>query len=467
LRINRRDAIKTMGALAGTAAASRILSGCGDNSSGGGGEIETLVFLLMENRSYDTWLGARAFEGKPGDGLVAGMSNPDRLGASVPIWPATADLMQQCVVLDPPHEWDRSRVAWNNGANDGFVLTHQDRYDSDTAIDPMQYQTRENLPVTWALADAYTTCDRWFSAILGPTYPNRMYWHGATCNGYKTNPEVQGGDFQGIPSIYHRLDAAGVEWAYYYGNVPLLVVLDDIDLTGRLRRYLDFLDEAAAGTLPPVVYIDPAFNWNDNHPPHHPLLGEQLIAATYQALATSPHWDKCMLVVAYDEHGGFFDHVPPPAVPDDRAADGFGQCGFRVPSMVIGPYAKTGYVSSVQYDHTSALKHIENKYALEPLNQRDAAANDLGDCIDVARLAAGEATSPIVLPPVVIDEAALPNFCLGEGDIMRTHDMLRLVAQEPKLQRLYRPGVQVRDDIYDIAAYLDRHNLGRIRRSPR
>jgi hypothetical protein len=125
-------------------------------------------------------------------------------------------------------------------------------------------------------------------------------------------------------------------------------------------------------------------------------------------------------VITYDEHGGYFDHVPPPMTTDDTLArfgvDGFQQLGFRVPAMVAGPYAKQGYVSSVQYDHTSALKHLQNTFDLEPLNARMSAANDLSDCIDMDRLARGEWAEPIELPAVNVDDWAwgLPQ-CTGTG----------------------------------------------------
>ncbi len=463
MKLTRRDAIKAMGALAGTAAASKVLSGCG---GGGGGQIDTLVFLMMENRSYDHYLGSRAFDGKPGDGLTMGMQNPDLTGAQVPIWPATNELDYPVMcVADPPHGWDPSRVQLNGGANDGFVIAYQNDH-MNTGTEPMQYMLRQHVPVTHALADAYTACDRWFCSLLGPTLPNRMYWHAATSNGARSNDEVIGGAFNGVQTLYHRLEAAGVEWGYYFGDVPVLSVLEGVSLEGRIKRFMyDFIDDAAAGVLPPVVYIDPSFGLNDDHPPHHPWLGQMLISATYQALATSPHWENCLLVITYDENGGFFDHVPPGSAADERAADDFDQLGFRVPSLVIGPYAKQGFVSSVPYDHTSALKHVENAFGLEPLTMRDAAANDLSDCIDAERLAAGEPSAPITLPAVEIDDSMLPDICHFGGDITRQaypHDIVAWAAAEPRL----RPGrpVHPREQAYTISEYLDRHGLGRIRR---
>lgn len=457
MTMKRRDAIKALGALTGAAGAAKLLSACGDGDEPGQTGISTIVYLMMENRSFDHYLGSRALvEGKPGDGLVGGMQNPDRLGNLVDIWPATPEF--QCV-LDPPHGWEASRVQFADGQNTGFVIAHQDANASDTAIEPMQYMLREHIPVTHALADAYTICDRWFCSVLGPTLPNRMFWHAASSNGATTNDEVLGGAFEGLPTIYHRLDAAGVDWAYYYQDLPVVGVIDDLDTSSRIRRFFfDFIDDAAAGRLPPVCYIDPAFSGNDDHPPHHPLLGQQLISAIYTALATSPQWNSCLFVVTYDENGGFFDHVAPPTGPDERAD--FRQRGFRVPALVAGPYAKQGYVSSVEYDHTSALKHLENQFSLEPLNDRQSAANDLTDCIDQDRLDAGEPAAPIELPAVEIDEASLPDSCRGET-LSYDHDILRWADMSGKFAR-WDARPQVRDTIYGIADYLESHGRGRI-----
>jgi phospholipase C len=457
MTMKRRDALKALGALAGAASTARLLSACGSDGPPPG--IDTIVYLMMENRSYDHYLGARSMlEGKPGDGLVSTMSNPDANGTDVGIVP-TPDA--ELCALDPPHGWDASRVQLAGGANSGFVIAHQDRHPG--AIEPMGYMLRENLPVTWALADAYTSCDRWFCSVLGPTLPNRMYWHAGTSNGARANDEVLAGAFNGVPSIHHRLDQAGVDWAYYYGDVPVLAVIKDLELEGRLRRFMwDFIDDAAAGKLPPVVYIDPGFGSNDDHPPHHPLLGQQLIAATYNALATSPQWERCLLVVTYDENGGYFDHVAPPTAPDDRASEGFDQLGFRVPTLVMGPWAKQGYVSSVQYDHTSALKHLEQQHGLAPLTARSSAAVDLSDCIDYERIAAGNPAAPIVLPAVEIDESSLPGNCIGSSLRPFDHDLLAW-AEGANLGKLDLRR-ETRDYVYGIAEYLDAHNLGRIRR---
>jgi len=333
--------------------------------------------------------------------------------------------------------------------------------------DAMSYMTREQVPIINALADSYTSCDRWFSSVLGPTLPNRMYWHAGSSNGARANDEVYGGAYQGLASLYHRLDDRGVDWAYYFGDVPVLAVLEDLEIEGRIRRFQgEFLADAKAGNLPPVVYVDPAFSVNDDHPPHHPMFGQQLMAAVHTALASSPQWNRTLLVITYDENGGFYDHVAPPKSADDFAADGFDQLGFRVPTVVCGPYAKPGYVSSVVYDHTSPLKHMQSVFGLESLSARADAANDLADCIDEERLLRGAPRPAASLPAIEIDESAIPDKCYG-GAAERTgtydHDILEWAdANRARLGKWDRRA-HVRDYVFEIADFLDQHGGGRIR----
>jgi phospholipase C len=448
MTMKRRDALKTLGGLAGAAGMARFLPGCGGGDDGPDG-ITTYVYLMMENRTYDHLLGARSMEGLPGDGLRPGFSNPDINGQMVAPYAATLDRGTPIATvcdIDPPHGWTASHNQFNTGAMDGFLRVHQTAHGGlASATEPMKYLTRQHVPITWALADEYTVCDRWFASVMGPTLPNRAYWHTGTSFGLDDNQEVLD-KFASVPvpTIYNRLADAGVEWRYYFGNLavvsllgnpgPFQLDLGPTDGTGRVRRFGDarfsagqFFKDAAAGTLPPVVYIDPAFGNNDDHPPVHPILGQELIAAVYTALAKSPQWKNIMLVITYDEHGGYFDHVPPPTTADDTlerfGVPGFQQLGFRVPALVIGPYAKQRYVSSVQYDHTSALKHLQNTFGLERLTARMDAANDLSDCIDMDRLAAKDPAPPIELP--VLNALEWPvehDSCKGDGGFRTTAD---------------------------------------------
>jgi phospholipase C len=423
--MKRRDALKTIGGLAGAAALSRVLPACGSGGNSKPGEITTYVYMMMENRSYDHVFGARSMlEGKPGDGPRMDTALLDINDQPVTLWQPAKD---EICDLDPPHGWETLRASWNEGACDQFLKVHQREHARTGSIHPMQYLTREELPVSYALADAYTTCDRWFCSAMGPTWPNRYYWHAGQGFGktYNTPPD------SGLsPSIYHRLIAKGVDWAYFHGGIPGMVgFVNDLDISQNVRRMRQFFEQAAAGTLPPVVYIDPGFAVNDDHPPIHPVLGQQLIASVYTALAASPQWPNILFLVTYDENGGFYDHVSPPKLPDDHAADGFDQCGFRVPTMVMGPYVKQGHVSSVQYDHTSALRHLMNVFELDELTARTAAANDLTDCIDQERLAAGDWAEPIELPPIDVGDWPMNAQCVGS--LREEHPILAWANANP------------------------------------
>jgi len=165
-------------------------------------------------------------------------------------------------------------------------------------------------------------------------------------------------------------------------------------------------------------------------------------------------------VITYDEHGGFFDHVPPPAAPDDFTADGFGQLGFRVPSWLIGPYVKPGHVSSVQYDHTSLLAHIETMFDLEPLTARDAAANDFTDAIDLDRLAARDPLPPPTIPAVEVDESMLDAACFAR--LSPPTDIERL-ADTGFFPAKYDHRGRVHDTLRGVAQALDRHTRKRSR----
>jgi phospholipase C len=418
--MKRRDALKTMGGLAGAAALGRLAPGCG---AAGPEPGTTHVFLMMENRSFDHFLGARALEGLGGDGLTRSMSNPDASGALIAPWEATVDTM---CVPDPPHSWGSSRQQWNGGACDGFVRAQQVGVPGDTG--PMQYLTRAHLPVTWALADEYAVCDRWFASVMGATWPNRMYWLSGTSMGMQNNDLPPGG--WTAPLIYDQLDAAGVEWKLYIADLPWVALLGFSPPQGRVRNIEEFFADAAAGTLPPVVFLDPPFSYADDHPPHHPVFGQQYLASVYNALAASPQWEKSMLVVTYDEHGGFFDHVSPPTVVDDRAAEGFDQLGFRVPTLVVGPYVKRSHVSSVVRDHTSALRHLQVLHGLGDMGMRTAAANDLSELLDEARVASGDAAPPIVLPAVEVESWMVEAVC--QKSDRSYHDILRIADEHPE-----------------------------------
>ncbi len=418
MSVNRRDALKGLGALltagcgqgAKTNADTQASSGEGDSAAeappdGFGWDliryhIDTVVVLMMENRSFDHMLGARSLvEGATDvDGLTEEMSNPHPDGSTVAVFPTGTFCLS-----DPPHSWSSSHRQFNDGANDGFVAEFEARA-TGVGQEAMGFWDRETLTATWALADDYVVCDRWYCSLMSSTWPNRYY---ASCG---QNGGVQGNSFPTttFPSIYSRIGLAGKTWGCYYSNVPFLIVLPDrTPQEEQFQPIETFFEHAAAGTLPNVTVVDPVFGRNDDHPPAHPVAGQVLISQVYEALRTSPQWNRILFVVTYDEHGGFFDHVPPPTLPDDRAAEGFDQAGFRVPTLVIGPWVKSGQTSHVVYDHTSILAFIEHLFDVPPLTTRDAAADPMLDVFDADRLLAGTPKEGRRLPVIEADEAEL------------------------------------------------------------
>ena len=433
-RLDRRTALKGLGA----AALSPLLPGCpGEPGPEVPTEItpellrdriDTVVFLMMENRSFDHYFGSlRLVEGRSDvDGLIEGMSNPHPGGGVVEVYPA----VEPCID-DPPHGWNDCHNQWGDGANDGFVTEYLARHGPDTPGRVMGYWDRERLPASYALADRFVLCQRWFCSVMSSTWPNRYYSLAAQSGGAKGN-YVPGGDF---PSIFDRLDGAGLTWNAYYSNAPFSVLLPSSQIgDARFRGIEDFFAHAEAGYLPNFSLIEPFYGMNSDHPPEHPLAGQILIASVYEALARSEHWDRSLLVVTYDEHGGFFDHVSPPTVPDARADEGFDRLGFRVPGLVIGPWVWPGHLSDTQLEHTSMLAFCEYLWNLDPLTERDAAANDMTGLLDKGAVLSGQPRSAITLPVIVADEDEIhAPECVGgllrsEGEPVSMHTQPELDA---------------------------------------
>jgi len=214
-----------------------------------------------------------------------------------------------------------------------------------------------------------------------------------------------------IPSIFDRLDDGGVSWGAYSQSASSLWLFQSLRGREELYSFDHFFAHAERGSLPTVSWVEPAFGLNDDHPPVHPLLGQIFLSSIHEALAKSPAWDRTLLVVYYDEHGGFYDHVPPPTVPDMRASQGFDQLGFRVPAIVAGPWVRRGAVSNEQLEHSSPLAHLEREYDLEPLTERTEAANDLWPLIDTDRMAAGQPYEPATLPVITLTEDEIREQC--------------------------------------------------------
>ncbi len=224
MSIHRRDAIKGMGALAGAAALPKIL-GCNDGERPAG--ISHIVVVMMENRSYDHYLGARGLlEGKPGEGLSGDMSNPTVARAAAQVFRDSA-----FCIPDPPHGWEASHAQWNNGKMDGFMQQYIQVHGQSVPPHVMGYYAREDLPFTWALADEFAICDAWYASVMGPTWPNRLFLLSGQSGGFKGN-QVTGGGF-GWQSIFHVLEDHGIPWAYYYQDLPVRAAVQRLEHRAR------------------------------------------------------------------------------------------------------------------------------------------------------------------------------------------------------------------------------------------
>ncbi len=351
--------------------------------------FNTVVVLMMENRSFDHVLGWL-----PGaNGRQQDLSYADRQGVVHPTYPLAPE-WQGCQFSDPDHSWQGSAIQYANGRCDGFLQTAPtgDRF-------PIGYYGRDDLPILGALATGYTTFDNYFCSMQGPTWENRLYQLTGTTqvdmpDGFpKTDAERP---CLITTTIFDRLSAAGLKSAYYYHGEPMTGLF-------RSRRYdslshsIDrFWEDAHQGTLPNVAFVDPDYTdaaedngtSNDYHPWGSVLVAEQFVARVHDALKHSPQWGELVFVLNFDEHGGFFDHVPPPACLDDTVQAGKGpfpdlkRLGFRVPAIAMGPFAPRRIETAGPYEHCSILRMIEWRWGLEPMRLRDRHARNLADALD-------------------------------------------------------------------------------------
>lgn len=376
---------------------------------GGDIPLDHLVILMQENRSFDHYFGRLPAAGHTDvEGLPADASNPDANGAAV-----AAFHSERYCIRDVAHGWNASHLQYNDGLNDGFVVTNDPGGER-----AMGYLEESDLPFYYGLAKTFAIADNFFCSLLGPTFPNRFYFLTGTSDGRINNrlePYTR-------PSIFDLLDEAGVTWKVYAAS-PFAFSL----LLGRQRHTLDdFFADAAAGELPEVAYVDPVFfgdEQNDEHPPSNPQRGQKFVEGIYAAVRASPNWPSLALIITYDEHGGFYDHVPPPAacVPDDvppetDAGDvqaSFDRYGFRVPLIVVSPWARPGYVSHELYDLTSVLRLVETRFDLPALTARDANATPITDLFDFTR---ARLLDPPPLPAAVIDPVQEAICAANEGD---------------------------------------------------
>lgn len=288
--------------------------------------IEHVIVVTMENRSFDHYLGWL----KDADGRQEGLVYFDKSNLPQSTYHLTD--YQGCGHPDPDHTYQGGRVEYNNGACDGWL-----RAGTNDAF-AIGYYTRKDLPFLAEAALRWTALDRYFAAIMAETIPNRIYQHSAQTD------RIDGSlGISVLPTIWDRLAAAGLSGRYYFSDVPFLA-LWGAKYVPIGRPFAAFLLDCALGTLPHVAFVEPRVLGEglgisgDDHPHADIRNGEVFLNRVYEAVTNSPAWSKTVLVINYDEWGGFFDHVPPPPVaPEPFLPDGLR--GFRVPSLIISPWS--------------------------------------------------------------------------------------------------------------------------------
>jgi phospholipase C len=356
-------------------------------------KIEHIIVVMMENHSFDGRFGmlgrGDGFKldrsGKP---LDANPMNDGRLVRAFHM-PSTCQLNSS-----PGQNWVASHTSFNKGRNDGFVKA--------SGPVAMGYWDGTDTPFNYALARTFPLCDRYFCSTLAQTYPNRRFLIAGTASGV-VRTVTSNLDKFAPPNgtILDRLHAHGISWRDYATDLPAIdVILENAKTYPQNVSLIDqFYKDAASGSLPAVSFVDPRFGGDPTHPaeseedPDDISYGENFTAKVVNAVFQSPNWKNTVLVYTYDEHGGYYDHVPPPPavkpdnIPpgaDDPSVSGaYDRYGFRVPTVIVSPFAKRKYVSHQVHDHTSILKLIETKWNLGAMTYRDANASNLLDSLDL------------------------------------------------------------------------------------
>jgi phospholipase C len=367
-------------------------------SPGGIANIDHVVVLMQENRSFDSYFGQLHFEGQPHSSVESKRPNINPLGGP-PIHPFLTT--NPCTSADLNHGWDGTHNEIDGGRMDGFTTQNEDPTDP-TGSRTMGYYDQRTLPFYYRIANEFSIADRYFASVPGPTFPNRFYLLTGTSFGYTDNVVKT----YTQKTIFQSLDEAAtpVSWKIYLASAQVEELFKYVQdhVTGHVFPISQYFTDAANGTLPQVSFVESdgfgtVNTETDEHPPANVQVGEKFTHDIVSALVNSPDWASAAMFLTYDEHGGYYDHVSPPAAvpPDDippmvSAGDpfnAFNRYGVRVPATVISPYSSPHHVSHVVYDHTSILKFIETRFGLPPLTRRDAAADPMLDMFDFGHAA--------------------------------------------------------------------------------
>jgi phospholipase C len=440
------------------------------------GAIEHVIFLMMENRSFDhyygTYPGVRGFDDHPANDLGAfsqaypANTSSAPVGRLLPFHLDTVHTDLADCTFDLTHNWAPQHQCRNGGRMDSFVRVHTEPENEGPAQGTltMGYYTRDDLPFYYALADAFTLCDGYHCSVMGPTHPNRLMQMSGTLDpaGNAGGPVIRTNSspsaifsvsWDTMPEV---LEDAGLSWKYY--NPPgVLYSIDTMRKIGLTtdsvlpyfsqyqnphsslyeKAFLqtfpnDFADDVRSGTLPQVSWISTPVGY-DEHPPAPPYLGEWFTQQVLSTLISNPSvWSKTVLFHMYDENDGFFDHVDPPVAPPGTAGEylsvnplpsdaggiaGPIGLGFRVPLLVLSPFSRGGHICSQTFDHTSQLRFIEERFGVKAPNISAWRRSVVGDLTAALRTDRTDLTVP-KLPGTRNDPAYLASKGCSETDLL-------------------------------------------------
>lgn len=412
-------------------------------------KIEHVVVLMLENRSFDHMLGYLTLEaGRTDiDGLTVEMSN-SHAGRGYPVHHLERRVLTK--EEDPAHG-GRSIAEQIKDGNSGFVSNYaKDRPEAPDLSVVMGYYNASDLPVYDHLAGEYCVCDHWFSSVPGATWPNRLYAAAGRAAGSKDGKKVP---VYALPSFVRHLDRKRVSWRWYTHDVGTLRLIDDKFRIGHYAKfdYFDrrsllaprnFIDHAQDDALASVSWIDPNFvdvsfvgpsGSNDDHPPSDVMAGQELVFKVYNSLVRSRAWQKTLLIIVYDEHGGFYDHVPPLPAHDNSSA--FRRYGVRVPALVVSPWLERASVSKLVFDHTSLIKTILLRFCrgtdgkIPDMGARVNHANHLGTLITRER--------PRDPEPTASYQHLVDRITAWRAEVLRSRLMLETTAPPARPEELH------------------------------
>jgi phospholipase C len=393
-------------------------------------QIEHVVVLMMENHSYDNRMGMLF---RPGaDGFTIGRNGmptatnpyPDGKIQHAFRMPTTCQLSSR-----PSQEWATSHNAFDNGRMDGFVRTPIDPFTHEIVGGvAMGYWQAEDQPFYYSVYWQFPIADRYFCSVMGQTYPNRRYLLAATSIGQTDDTPPGTSDYPTNGTIFDQFNEHGITWKDYYGSLPSIFLYPPLYRRNpkKIAPIADFFTDVAAGKLPNYCLVEPDYSNQSEENPQNIAVGEEFASKVINAVVNGPGWEKTVVLLTYDEHGGYYDHVPPPraiapdsiapvVLPGEHQYDGFRRYGFRVPFALISPWARPFFVSHETYDHSSILKLVETKWNLPALTYRDANAMAM---LDMLQFEWPFFAEPEFAPPLVeIDPSALSCSTKGPGQI--------------------------------------------------